>query len=95
MVLVYDTDLRIEFLKCLGKYTKNLISNNDKVTSIPKFLAMIIGKIFRIKILNKENIRHLCKERNYSINKIEALGFKQKYKLEDAIKKTINELFNK
>lgn len=26
MVLVYDTDLRIEFLKILGKYTKNLIS---------------------------------------------------------------------
>jgi nucleoside-diphosphate-sugar epimerase len=67
-------------------------NKNNKIYSIPASIAIFFGKILNIKILNENNIRHICKERNYSIKKIEKLGFKQKYNLKDAIKKTIKEL---
>lgn len=79
-------------LKEFCKYSKKELKKNQFVLTMPKKIAIIIGKIFRIKILNKTNIRHLCKERNYNIEKITNAGFKQKYTLKKAIKKTIKEL---
>lgn len=64
---------------------------NSKINTIPSAVAIILGKLLKIKILNKDNIRHLCKERNYSIEKIKKLGYKQKYKLKDALNQTIKE----
>ncbi len=77
-----------EFCK---KIKKNL-EKNEKIIHLPSFVAIIIGKIFRIKIINRENIRHLSKERNYSIEKLNAIGYKQKYSIDEAIKMTVNEI---
>lgn len=74
------------------KYSKNIISNNNTILKIPKKIALLIGKIFKIKIINENNIYHLCKERNYSLKKIKSLGFKQKYSLKKSIQKTIKEM---
>ncbi len=79
-------------LKEFCRYSNKILKNNKKLFTIPSSLAIIIGKILNIRILNKENIRHLSKDRNYSIEKIKKLGFKQKYPLKIAIKKTIKDL---
>ncbi|MEK6958444.1 MAG: NAD-dependent epimerase/dehydratase family protein [archaeon] len=71
---------------------KSIIGKEGKMKHIPSWIALIFGKIFRAKIISPENIRHLSKERNYDISKIEALGYKQKYCIKEAIEKTIDEI---
>ncbi|HNV00945.1 MAG TPA: NAD(P)-dependent oxidoreductase [archaeon] len=71
---------------------KHLGMKNTKIKHIPTWLGEVFGKIIKSKTLTKENIRHLGKERNYNIKKIKKLGYKQKYKIEEQIKKVINEL---
>jgi UDP-glucose 4-epimerase len=65
------------------------------VKHIPTFIGILAGKILRMKVLTKENIRHLSKERNYDISKLEKTGYKQKISLEKAIKEVIDELNKK
>jgi len=65
---------------------------NAKMKHIPAWVAIILGKILRIKVMTLENIRHLCKERNYDISKIKKLGYCQKCCIRDAIEKTIDEM---
>lgn len=79
-------------LKNFCKFSKKELTGNGFVFSVPKFLALFFGKILKIKILNEENIRHLSKNRNYNITKIEKIGYIQKYSLEEAIIKTIKEM---
>lgn len=79
-------------LKEFCKITKRNLCKNSFVFSIPKKLAIFIGKFLKIKELNEENIRHLSKNRNYNITKIEKIGYIQKYSLEEAIIKTIKEM---
>jgi UDP-glucose 4-epimerase len=74
------------------KEVKVLLGEKSKVKNMPQWLALLMGKIFRVKILTRENIRHLSKERKYNIEKIRALGFEQKYFLKKAIEETIEEL---
>jgi len=62
------------------------------IKHIPTFIALIMGKIFGIKALTAENIRHLSKERNYDIRKVERLGWTQKTTLEKAMKEVVKEL---
>ena len=61
-----------------------------KLIHIPSFLGVIFGKLFKIKLLTIDNIRHLGKERNYNTNKIYSIGYKQKYSLDEAIDKIVN-----
>ncbi|OQA31783.1 MAG: short chain dehydrogenase [archaeon ADurb.Bin336] len=63
-----------------------------KLMHIPLTIGLILGKLFGIKILTKENVRHLAKERKYNTSKIKKLGWKQKYSLKEAIKKVVKEL---
>lgn len=65
------------------------IENN--LTHIPLGVGLIFGKLFKIKLLTKENVHHLAKERNYNISKIKKLGWKQKYSLKEAVQKIASE----
>jgi len=65
-----------------------------KLIHIPSFIGIIVGKLFNIKLLTVDNIRHLGKERNYNTSKLKKIGYKQKYSLKDALKEIIKE-FNK
>lgn len=71
---------------------KHLGMKNTKIKHVPTWVGEIFGKIIKSKTLTNENIRHLGKERNYDIRKIKKLGYKQKEKIEEQIKKVINEL---
>jgi len=62
------------------------------VKHIPTFIGVLAGRILKMKLLTRENIRHLSKERNYTITKIEKIGYKQKTSLEKAIKKVAKTL---
>ncbi len=55
------------------------------VRHIPTFVGVLFGRILKMKLLTRENIRHLSKERNYDISKLNKLGYKQKISLETAI----------
>jgi nucleoside-diphosphate-sugar epimerase len=79
-------------LKSFCEEAKKQLGKNRKILTMPTYWALFIGKILRVKILTRENIRHLSKERRYDIKKIEALGFKQKHTLKDAIFETIEEI---
>jgi len=63
-----------------------------KLTHIPSFVGLIFGKIFKIKLLTLDNIRHLGKERNYNTAKLKKIGYKQKYSIKNALKEIIKEL---
>ena len=64
----------------------------EEMKTMNSSLAALMGKIFRIKVLNSENIRHLAKERDYDTTKIEKLGWKQKRNLKEEIIETIEML---
>lgn len=55
-------------------------------------VGILAGKISGAKLLTADNIRHISKERNYNIRKIERLGWKQKDTLREAIHETVEEL---
>jgi NADH dehydrogenase len=63
-----------------------------RVKHIPAKVAILAGKIFGIKVLTNENIRHLSKERDYDTRKIQKLGWKEKKKIRQALRETIKEL---
>ncbi len=65
-----------------------------KLIHIPSILGIFFGKLFGIKLLTLDNIRHLGKERNYNTKKIQSIGYKQKYSLKEAIGEIVKE-FNK
>ena len=67
----------------------------QEVTHIPTWSGVLLGKIFGIKMLTLENIRHLSKERNYGTGKIQEIGYKQKVSLKKAIKEVVKEIKNK
>lgn len=62
---------------------------------IPGIIALILGKILGIKVLTRENIRHLAKERNYSTEKTRKLGWKPGTPLKKRIQETFEELKKK
>ncbi len=62
-----------------------------KLVHIPQFVGIIAGKLFNIKLLTWDNIRHLGKERNYNISKLKKLGYKQKYSLREAVREIVKE----
>jgi nucleoside-diphosphate-sugar epimerase len=64
---------------------------SERVVHIPQTIALFVGKIVNNKLLNRENFRHLSKERKYNISKIKKIGWKPNYKLEDSIKRVIKE----
>jgi nucleoside-diphosphate-sugar epimerase len=74
------------------KVSKGAMGKKEIVWSLPGFLVILIGRITGLKIANRENIRHLCKERKYNLEKIEKLGYKQKTLLKEAIIETIEDL---
>jgi len=71
---------------------KKALGVNGKMKHVPMWLAIVIGKMFRMKVMTKENIRHLSKERLYDISKIKKLGYKQTRTLRDAMNETILEI---
>jgi len=60
------------------------------VKHTPTWFALLMGKLFRIKVITRENIRHLSKERKYDTHKIEELGYKPTISLGQAIFETIS-----
>ncbi|VVB74405.1 GDP-L-fucose synthase [uncultured archaeon] len=62
------------------------------IKHMPTFISLIIGKLFGIKALTAENVRHLSKERNYDTRKIEKLGWSQKITLEKAMKEVVKDI---
>jgi len=79
-------------LKEFCKTSKGVMGKKEVVLSVPAFIVILIGKLTGLSIATRENIRHLAKERNYNIEKIEKLGYKQKTLLKEAIIETIEEL---
>lgn len=70
------------------------IGLEKKLIHIPSILGIVFGKMFGIKLLTLDNIRHLGKERNYNTKKIQSIGYKQKYSLKDTVREIVKE-FNK
>ncbi len=81
-------------LKEFCQKSKKLMNLNEKVSTIPSWFAVLVGKIVKNDLMTFENIRHLKKSRNYDLKKIYSIGYKQKIPLEEAISKTIKELNN-
>lgn len=81
-------------LKEFCKKIKKELGKKEFVWSIPETIAILFGNIFKIKILNKNNILHLKKQRNYCLEKIYKIGFKHKYELDNQIKKIVKEIKN-
>jgi len=79
-------------LKSFCVAVKGQLGKKKKILTIPTFCALVLGKLLRIKILTRENVRHLSKERKYNIKKIETLGFEQKHNLEEAIIEIIEDM---
>jgi len=77
-----------------------LLGKKQTPKHINKSLALILAKINKLycRIAKKESlflpeyIERLCRNRNYSINKITSLGWKPKYSLKEGLKETIAEL---
>lgn len=67
----------------------------QKIVHIPSIIGVVFGKIFGVKLISFNNIRHLGKERNYSLKKITKLGWKQRTSLGEAIKIVVKELEKK
>jgi nucleoside-diphosphate-sugar epimerase len=82
---------KLTLIDFCNQVKKNLGQTN-KTKTIPTFIALIVGKIINNNLITKENIRHLAKERNYDIKKLNELDYNQKYSLKESIKKTIKEL---
>jgi len=61
------------------------------IKHIPTFVGILIGKLTKMTLLTRENIRHLSKDRNYDTRKIEKIGWKQKTSLKKAIKEVVKE----
>jgi nucleoside-diphosphate-sugar epimerase len=63
-----------------------------EIKTIPKIAGKILGLITRNPLLKNEYIERLNKTRNYSIQKLELMGWKPMYSTRGAIKETIKEL---
>jgi len=79
-------------LKTFCGELKEVLGLPPKIKTLSPKWALILGKIFRIKIITKDNIRHLSKERNYNTEKIEKIGYKQRYTLKEAMVETVEEI---
>ncbi|MFA5763512.1 MAG: NAD-dependent epimerase/dehydratase family protein [archaeon] len=74
------------------KKTKGILGKPEIVWSVPALLLIILGKITRKKFISADNIRHLCKERKYDLEKINSIGYVQTIPMEEAIIETIEEI---
>jgi nucleoside-diphosphate-sugar epimerase len=63
-----------------------------EIKTIPKIAGKILGLITGNPLLKNEYIERLNKTRNYSIQKLELMGWKPMYSTRGAIKETIKEL---
>ena len=77
------------------KLVRKIFGQSQKVRHVPSFLAITAGKIFGMKLLSADNIRHLSKERRYATEKLEAIGWEAKHGIEHALRETINEMKEK
>ena len=74
------------------KKSKGIMGKKEHIWSVPGIIVILIGKILKRKILSKNNIRHLLKQRKYNLEKIESIGYVQKYPLLESIVETMEEL---
>lgn len=79
-------------LKDFCKKIKKELGKKEIMLTIPTQLAILIGRIFKIKILTNHNIRHLSKHRNYNLDKINSIGFKHKYSIDESIQSVVREI---
>jgi nucleoside-diphosphate-sugar epimerase len=63
-----------------------------KLICLPKTVGIIFGKLFKIELLNKNNLAHLTKERNYNLDKIKSIGFEHKYNIDESIQQVIKKI---
>ncbi len=79
-------------LKQVVEMIQEELGLKKQVKTIPKLAGRIIGLMTGNKLLKKEYIERLNKNRNYSIKKLELLGWKPMYSTRGAIKETIKEI---
>jgi nucleoside-diphosphate-sugar epimerase len=79
-------------LKEFTKKIKKKLGKKETILCLPSFISLSLGKILGIKLMTMENLRHLGKNRKYDLEKLEKLGYKQEISLENAIRKTIEEI---
>ncbi len=71
---------------------RKIFKQKPVVRHMPAFIAITVGKLFRLKILSSENIRHLSKDKRYSIEKLEGIGWKSQYPIEKSLRETVDDL---
>ncbi len=74
---------------------QNAMGMKKKVKHIPTLIALLVGKMRKMKLLTRENVRHLSKDRKYNTEKLEKLGWSAKYSMEKAIVETIEDIKEK
>jgi len=72
---------------------------NANIRTVAKWLAKIMALLLKLKgeksIVSGEYIDRLARERNYNTRKIEALGWKAKVGMKEAVRKTVADLKRK
>ncbi|HLC36983.1 MAG TPA: NAD-dependent epimerase/dehydratase family protein [archaeon] len=79
---------------------REMLSMEKKVSHIPEWQGNILALINSItskltgkkSIINSSHIKRLDQERNYSIEKIKALGWKPKYSFKEGMKELLSEM---
>lgn len=76
-----------------GEIAKQLGIKNNKVKTIPKFIAKIIAWFSKKnKLLTSEHIDRLVRNREYNTGKIKKLGWKAKYDFKAGISEMLKEM---
>ncbi len=69
---------------------------DTKIRTVPKWLAKLMALLLRLRgkksIVSNQHIERLARERNYNTGKINALGWKARTGMREAVKKTMQAL---
>ena len=67
---------------------------SEKPRHIPKIAAKLVAPLLGKKIITREHIDRLCRNRCYDNSKLKNLGWTQIYSLRAAIKETVSSITN-
>jgi UDP-glucose 4-epimerase len=83
-------------LKQLYELIQKELGIEKEIKTVPVWVGRLLGFFYSLlesnSIVSNAHISRLIRERNYSIKKIKAMGWKPKYSTEQAVKETVKAL---